>query len=262
MTTYERRQSLLDILRIQPGLRVPELAQALDVSEGTVRNDLNALEEEGRLRRVHGGAVLNQQAQFQNSSFVRRYQENGAAKLAIAREAALLVHDGDSILLDASSTDYYLARALSNRQRLSVVTNGFEVARELAENPSNNVILIGGVVNNNSSSVTGLLSERIIEELHIDKAFLSCSGFSLERGMTEILLSEAQIKRKVIESSRVLYALVDSSKFGREDLTSFASPRKILRMFTDKGISPEWAERLKEAGIEFTICEEEGVAVR
>jgi DeoR/GlpR family transcriptional regulator of sugar metabolism len=134
---------------------------------------------------------------------------------------------------------------------LRVVTNGFEVARELAGNPSNNVILIGGVVNNSSSSVTGLLSERIIEELHIEKAFLSCSGFSLERGMTEILLAEAQIKRKVIESSKDLYALVDSSKFGRADLTSF-----------DKDISPEWVEQLKELEIEYTICQDEGVLVK
>ena len=151
MTTYARRQSLLDILRNQPGLRVPELAQALDVSAGTVRNDLNALEDEGRLKRVHGGAVLSDQNQFQNNSFVRRYKQHVTAKHAIAREAALLVKDGDSILLDASSTAYYLACELSDRQGLRVVTNGFEVARELADNPSNNVILIGGVVNNDSS---------------------------------------------------------------------------------------------------------------
>ena len=262
MTTYERRQSMLDVLRKQPGLRVPELAQALNVSEGTVRNDLNALEDEGRLKRVHGGAVLNDQGEFQNNSFVRRYKQNAAAKLAIAREAALLVKDGDSILLDASSTDYFLARALSGRQELRVVTNGFEVARELAENTSNSVILIGGVVNNNSSSVTGLLSERIIEELRIEKAFLSCSGFSLERGMTEILLAEAQIKRKVIESSQQLYALVDSAKFGKEDLTSFASPKKVTRLFTDEGISQDWINRLHEADIEFTICREERVPAK
>ncbi len=164
--------------------------------------------------------------------------------------------NGDSILLDASSTCYYLARELSERQELRVVTNGFEVARELAQNTSNTVILIGGVVNNNSSSVTGLLSERIIEELNIQKAFLSCSGFSLERGMTEILLAEAQIKRKVIESSQQLFALVDSSKFGKEDLTSFASPKKIARLFTDNQLSSEWAARLKQVSVEFTICEE------
>ena len=259
MTTYERRQSLLDILRKQPGLRVPELALTLDVSEGTVRNDLNALEEQGALMRVHGGAVLNQQDQFQNISFVRRYQQNAAAKLAIAREAAVLVNDGDSILMDASTTAYYFAKALSERKRLRVMTNGFEVARELAQNATNTVVLLGGVVNNESSSVTGLLSEHIIEELHIQKTFLSCSGFSLERGMTEVHLAEAQLKRKVIESSQELFALVDSTKFGKEDLTSFAHPGKIKCLFTDNHLSSEWAERLREAGIEFTICEEEAV---
>jgi DeoR/GlpR family transcriptional regulator of sugar metabolism len=262
MTTYERRQSLLDTLRKQLGLRVSELAMSLDVSEGTVRNDLNALEQQGLLTRVHGGAVLNQQDHFQNHSFIRRYQQNAAAKLAIAREAAALVNDGDSILLDASSTAYYFAKALSERRRLRVMTNGFEVARELAQNTTNSVILIGGIVNNESSSVTGLLSEHIIEELHIQKAFLSCSGFSLERGMTEVLLAEAQLKQKVIESSQQLFALVDASKFGKEDLTSFARPEKIDRLFTDQRLSSDWAERLRQAGIEFTICEEEVVPVR
>jgi DeoR family fructose operon transcriptional repressor len=249
----------LDLLSKQSGLRVPELAKALDVSEGTVRNDLNALENQGRLTRVHGGAVLFENDQFQNNSFKLRSQINLAAKLAIAREAADLVKDGDSILLDASSTIYFFARALSKRSKLRVVTNGFEVARELAQNSSNNVFLIGGIVNNDSSSVTGLLSERIIEELRIQKAFLSCSGFSLERGMTEVHLAEAQLKRKVIESSQQLYALVDSSKFGQEDLTSFMRSEKITHLFTDTGLSSEWIEKLKLAGINFTLCEEEAV---
>lgn len=257
MTTYERRQSLLNLLRKQAGLRVPEIAKTLGVSDGTVRNDLNALEEEGRLKRVHGGAVLTEQNQFQNNSFVLRYKHNVAAKLAIAREAALLVNDGDSILLDASSTSYYLARALSERIKLRVMTNGFEVARELAQNTSNTVILVGGVVNNDSSSVTGLLSEQIIAEMHIEKAFFSCSGFSIERGMTEVHLEEAQIKRKAIESSKEIMALIDSSKFGKEDLTSFVSPKNITCLFTDDGISPTWVEQLQDADIEFTICKKE-----
>lgn len=254
MTTYERRQSLLDILRKQPGLRVPELAQALGISEGTVRNDLNALEEKGRLKRVHGGAVLNDQGQFQNYSFFRRFQQNAAAKLAIAREAAVLVKDGDSILLDASSTTFYLARNLSDRQKLRVMTNGFETARELAQNSSNTVILIGGVVNNDSSSVTGLLSEQVIEEIHIEKAFFSCSGFSLERGMTEGYFAEAQLKRKAIESAREVIALVDSSKIGKEDLTPFAAVEQITHLYTDHGITDAWVTRFKEAHITFTIC--------
>ena len=257
MTTYERRQSLIDMLHKQPGLRVSELAEALDVSQGTVRNDLNALEDEGRLKRVHGGATLTDQDQFQNDSFVRRYHQNVAAKHAIAREAALLVMDGDSVLLDASSTSYYLARALSERNKLRVMTNGFEVARELAQNSTNTVILIGGVVNNDSSSVTGLLSEQIIADMHVEKAFFSCSGFSVERGMTEVHFEEAQLKRKAIESSKQVIALVDSSKFGKEDLTPFARPTQITHLFTDTKITDEWQNRLHTATIPFTVCSEE-----
>jgi DeoR/GlpR family transcriptional regulator of sugar metabolism len=261
VTTYERRQFVFDLLRKQPGLRVPEIARTLGVSEGTVRNDLNALEEEGRLKRVHGGAVLSDRYQFQNNSFVRRYNQNVAAKLAISREAALLVNDGDSILLDASSTAYYLARGLAGRNKLRVMTNGFEVARELAQNTSNTVILIGGVVSNDSSSVTGLLSEQIIAEMHIEKAFFSCSGFSVERGMTEVHFEEAQLKRKAIESSKQIYALIDSTKFGKEDLTPFARPIQITHLFTDSGISDEWDTRLHWANIPFTACVKDSVPV-
>ena len=260
MISYKRRQSLLDLLRKQPGLRVPEIAKALSVSEGTIRNDFNALEAEGRLKRVHGGAVLKEQNRFQNNSFVRRYNQNVAAKLAIAREAALLVEDGDSIFLDASSTCYYLARALSEQAKLRVMTNGFEVARELAQNASNSVILVGGVVNNDSSSVTGLLSEQIIAEMHIKKAFFSCSGFSVERGMTEVHFEEAQIKRKAIESSEQVFALIDSSKFGKEDLTPFARPDQITRLITDSSLTPEWATKLKKAAIDLAVCEQEAMS--
>jgi DeoR/GlpR family transcriptional regulator of sugar metabolism len=256
LTTYERRQTLLELLHTQPGLRVPEIAQQLEVSEGTVRNDLNALEEEGYLTRVHGGAVLNSATQLVNAAFGVRHQEHSKEKDCIGAGAAKLVNDGDSILLDASTTAYYLALNLKKRSHLRVVTNGIEVARLLAQNPSNTVILIGGVVRQDGSSVSGLLSEQIIAELHIQKAFVSCSGFSVERGLTEVHLEEAQLKRKALESARQVFALVDSSKLGHEDLTIFARPSQIMQLFTDTGITGEWKARLEEATIPFTACGE------
>jgi DeoR/GlpR family transcriptional regulator of sugar metabolism len=255
MTTYERRQSLLELLRKQPGLRVPEVALALDVSEGTVRNDLNALEADGLLMRVHGGAVLNEQPKSFNAAFNIRHQEHRAEKATIAKVAAELVTDGDSLLLDSSSTAFYFAMRLGERRRLRIVTNGIEVARLLAQNASNTVVLIGGMMNPDGSSVTGLLSESIIAELHIQKAFVSCSGFSVERGMTEVHFEEAQLKRKALESVRQVFALVDSSKMGVEDLTSFARPLQITHLFTDAGLQEEWKARLSWANIPFTICE-------
>lgn len=256
MTTYKRRQSLLELLKKQPGLRVPEIASSLEVSEGTVRNDLNALEKEGYLTRVHGGAVLDSPAQLISATFGIRYQEHSKEKNCIGAGAASLVNDGDSILLDASSTAYYLALNLKERSRLRAVTNGIEVARLLAQNPSNTVILIGGVVGQDGSSVTGLLSEQIIAELHIQKAFISCSGFSVERGMTEVYLEEAQLKRKAIQSAQQVIALVDASKFGVEDMTLFVKPQQITQLITDAGISDEWKARLQEANIPFTLCDE------
>lgn len=259
MTTYERRQSLLELLRAQPGLRVPEIAQMLQVSEGTVRNDLNALEDEGYLTRVHGGAVLNSATQLVNAAFGIRHQEHAKEKNCIGVGAAKLVSDGDSILLDASSTIYYMALNLKEHSRLRVVTNGIEVARLLAKNPSNTVILIGGVMRQDGSSVTGLLSEQIMAELHIQKAFVSCSGFSVERGLTEVHLEEAQLKRRVLESAQQVFALVDSSKLGHEDLTIFARPVQITQLFTDSGITNEWKACLESANISFTVCAEETV---
>jgi len=262
LSTHERRISLLELLRKQPGLRVTELAANLGVSEGTVRNDLNALESEGRLTRFHGGAVLQDPGLFQNTSFSARHQEHIAEKKLIAYYAAQLVNDGDSILLDASSTAYYLGVAIQDKQRLRVITNGIDVARLLARNSTNSVILIGGVLNLDGSSVTGLFSEDIIQELRIQKAFVSCSGFSLVRGMTEVHLAEAQLKRKAIESAAQLIALIDSSKFGKEDLTPFARPDQINYLFTDTGLSPDWVALLQRAKLAVTICTAEAAPAR
>lgn len=258
LTIYERRQSLSELLRKQPGLRVPELARALGISEGTVRNDLNALEQQGRLTRVHGGAVLNEQPQFPSSSFNIRYHNEAAAKMKMARQAALLVNDGDSVFIDASTTVYYLARQLAERQRLRVVTNGIDVARLLAENPTHLVILLGGTVGSDGSSVTGLLSEQALEEFRTQKAFISSSGFSIQRGLTDVHLAGAHLKRKAIASAQQVLALVGSTKLGKEDLTSFAGINQINHLFTDDCLSDEWRARLIQAGIPFTICAEDG----
>ncbi len=254
MNTYERRQLLLELLRKQPGLRVPEIARATGVSEGTVRNDLNALEEDGRLTRMHGGAVLAEMSPQFGLSFGQRYIDNQDSKIAIAKKVAGLVEDGASLLLDASSTVYHLASELGNRNRLRIVTNGIDVARCLARNSTNTVVLMSGVVTPDGSSVTGSLSEQLIRDLHVQMAFVSCSGLSLERGLTDVLLEEAELKGKAIASAQKMIALVDSSKLGKEDLTSFASLNQISHLYTDSGISDEWAARLSSAGLDFTVC--------
>ena len=261
MTTFERRQQLMEILRKQPGIRVPELADALNVSQGTIRNDLDALEEEGLVQRVHGGAALFENLQPQSPSFGARSKKNAPAKQVIARWAAQLVQDGDSILLDASTTVYYLTRFLQDKNRLRVVTNGIEAARALAKNPTNTVILLGGVINQDGSSLTGPMAEQLLHDLYIQTAFVSCSGFTPEIGLTEVHLNQAQLKIKMVGAANQVIALVDSDKIGKVDLTPFARADQVTQLYTDQALSEAWVDTLRRAGIPFTVCGENQASV-
>ncbi len=256
MIPFERRQRILDLLREQPGVKVTELARRLGVSAGTIRNDLNALNGEGRLTRVRGGAVPRNEYRFISPLFAEHARTRAEAKQRIARCAARLVEDGDSILLDASSSVFALVPYLQNRHNLTIVTNGLEAALALAQNRSHSVILVGGVVRPDGTSVVGHLGEKILDELHFKTAFVSCSGFSVEAGLTEVDIQEVQLKRKMVRSAERVVALIDSSKFGRVDLTPFASLDQISHIFTDDEVSPQFIESLRRTGTAFTICGE------
>ena len=256
MTTYQRRQKLLDILKNEPGLRVPEIASRFSVSEGTVRNDLNALALSGQVLRVRGGAAHIEGQQTVSPAFTIRSNLNADLKDLISRLAARNVKDGDSILLDASTTVYAMAQHLQDRKGLRVISNGIEVARLLASNPTNTVILLGGILRQDGASITGSLSEKILKDLHIGSAYVSCSGFSFSAGLTEVDIHEAQLKEIAIRSSLQVIALVDSTKFGKSDLTSFARLDQLSHLYTDPGLTSNWREQLIRTGVNFTVCDE------
>jgi DeoR/GlpR family transcriptional regulator of sugar metabolism len=254
MPTFDRRQQLINLLQAQAGLRVPEIAEALGVSEGTVRNDLNALEAEGVLERVHGGARLLQELSAYTPAFAARLQTRREAKQAIAQKAAEFVQDGDSLLLDASSTVYALCAHLRQRKGLTIFTNGIETGRELVKNPANTVILLGGTLRSDGMTIHVPLDGEMLAGLHFKTAFVSCSGFSLEAGMTEVDIHEAQLKRKMITRAGKVIALIDSSKFGQVDLTTFANLNQIDTLLTDSDLDADCQARLREAGIHFLVC--------
>lgn len=256
MTTFERRQRILALLREQSGVKVTELAPLLDVSEGTIRNDLTALEEAGQLRRVRGGAVPKDNHNPLSPNLPDRARVNAPAKQRIARWAADMVQDGDSILLDASTTVFHMVPFLQDHQNLTIFTNGLETARALAKNPANTTILLGGVLRQDGISVTGHLGEKILKDLHINTAFVSCSGFSVEAGLTQFNLQEAQLKSHMIECAKQVVALIDSSKFGQASLTPFATVEQLSHIVTDSQTSPAYIEQLRQTEISFTICGE------
>jgi DeoR/GlpR family transcriptional regulator of sugar metabolism len=179
---------------------------------------------------------------------------NAEAKQRIARQAANTIEDGDAILLDASTTVFAMVPYLQNCHNLTIVTNGIEVGLALAQNPSHTVILVGGILRPDGTSVVGHLGQRILDALHIKTAFVSCSGFSVEAGLTEVDIQEVQIKSEMIGSAERVVALVDSTKFGKVDLTSFASLQQISHIFTDGHLDPDFVKQLRHTCTDLTVC--------
>ncbi len=252
----ERQQQLIGLLRREPGLAVPELAARLSVSAGTVRNDLRFLAQNGQVVRVRGGGtVLPEPVEVPASSFVTRTRQNETAKQAIGRKAAECVQDGDSLLLDASTSAFHLGQFLKNRHGLRVVTNGIEVARLLSQNPTHMVMLVGGTLRAGTQSVTGPWSLRILDEVCTRYAFVSCSGFTPEGGMTEVDVYEAEFRVKAISAATQVIALIDASKYGKIELSPSVKLDRISQIYTDRALAPEWIERLQRTGVHFTLCE-------
>jgi ribose transport system substrate-binding protein len=281
MIAFERRQLILRLLYEQPGMTVPMLAKELEVSEGTIRNDLDALEGEQKVQRVRGGAILiappggapgnlprslprsgprseasNGAAGAANLGLPAKMEVSAQAKKRIARWASNLVEQGETILLDASTTVLHMAPYLQEHQQLTIVTNGVEIARQLAANPANTVILLGGILQRDGGAVTSTLGAAILQELHIRTAFVSGVGFDLQAGLTETSLQEAPLKRLMLQAANRVVALVDASKLGKMGPASVARPEQITHLFIDSDVDAEIVEALRGQPFDLTICGE------
>ena len=202
---------------------VSDLGQRLGVSDVTIRSDLAALERQGSLQRIHGGAVRPPDGS-RLSPFQDRLGRNGRLKRSIGRRAAALVDDGERIFVDSSTTAYAVLAGLQDRSDLTVVTNGIDAARSASENPRYRVTLIGGLLRPSRSSLVGPASEAALRSWHFDKAFVSCTGFNFGDGFLEDGPEEAAVKRAAVESADEVIALVDASKLATATgVASFAT---------------------------------------
>ncbi len=246
MEVYKRRQAILELLKEQGELSVDDLVFRLAVSANTIRNDLNALAGENLLRRIRGGAVAVDGHDRYAGAFAERCQTNRAAKEQMGRWAAGLVNDGDAIVLDASSTIYHLATFLTARKDLTVVTNGLPAALLLAQNPSNKVILAANTVRSDGQTVVGSLQPDLLNHFFASKCFITCSGLSLEQGLTEVDVDEAPLKSQMTKLARQVIALIDHSKFGQIDTYRFAELNQIDHLVTDEMVDEESLSALRQ----------------
>jgi ribose transport system substrate-binding protein len=256
LTTFERQRTIVKLVEERSSVKVDDLAKLFEVSEGTIRNDLTALESQDALTRIRGGAIAKNGLELPEFYLGQQTQPNRAAKQRIARWAADLVRDGDVIFLDASTTVMHMASYLREQRNITVITNQLECARLLAKDSSKTVILTGGILSTDGLAVTGWLSQETLKDLHIKIAFLSCSAMSLDVGLMESSLESAHFKEQVVSSSRQIVALVDSSKINTVSLRPFARLEQLHHLITDDALSPPIIEHLRTLHVPLTICGE------
>ncbi len=251
MFAQQRHQAILERLQEEKAIKASELMERFNVSFETVRRDLEHLEKAGRLRRVHGGAVLSRLDYTKELPLNMREGAYVEEKREVARIAARFVNEGMSIAMDASTTNHHLARLLKNQiTRLTVITNSLAIAQELSDVPGYRIILPGGVLHNEEQSMIGELAEQFTAMFHADLFFMSISGATLEEGLTDYGIGEVQVKKVMLQNAKRTIALADSSKLGAVSLLKVCGADEVECLITDSAVEPEFAESFKSKGIE------------
>jgi len=247
----ERQEHIARIVEEHGRARVSDLAVQFRVSSVTIRKDLIALESQRRLVRAHGGAIAIDQRRPE-LSFDIRERLQADEKQRIGAAGAALVHDGESIVMDASTTSLSVARHLKARggwSQLTVITNGLRLASELAGHPGIVVLMLGGRVRWEALSVVGQLGDGLFSRVNVQKAFLGAAGFTVESGMADATDEEAQIKRSMVAAAREVIAIVDHTKWERAAFATFCPTDKISIVLTDERAPDPMVRALTARGV-------------
>ena len=236
MIAIQRHREILTELNAKGAVKVSTLADRFKVTEETIRRDLEKLANDGRLRRTHGGAVLPQDPD-QEVPYWQRELMNEEEKSAIAREAAKMVNQGDTIILDASSTAWHLTRLLPDVPMV-VLTNSSQVAVSLARHKHVKVIVSGGILPRASLSFVGPLAEETLSRYHADKAFLSCRAADVAHGVSDANELQAMVRRCMLKISDRHILMVDHSKLDRRALATIAPLSDFHEVITDGQTTP------------------------
>jgi DeoR family transcriptional regulator, aga operon transcriptional repressor len=245
-TERERHHEIVRVLEAAGRVSVPDLAKRFGVSVVTVRKDLERLERRRLLRRVRGGAVPAPSPD--EGSFEIRLQLQVAEKIAIAREAARMVRDGDAIAVDGSTTCYYLIKELLNRRGLVVVTNGLPAAEALVESDAT-VVMPGGTLRRSSWALVGDMGATLAGRGRLTYGFFGLRALSPELGLLELSPEETAVKRRLVAISAAVYGLFDSDKVGRFALHPFVETAGITGLITDAGMPDEEVLAWKASGV-------------
>lgn len=249
MLAIERKNEILHKLRTEQRVLVSELAVHYGVTEETIRRDLEKLEKDGYATKTYGGAIWGNSTKT-DLSYTIRNKTNVEAKNAIADIAALLIEDGDHLMLDDSSTSLYVARKLKEKKNLTVITNSVELIVEFANMENWTIISTGGTLKPDSLALIGPLPSQMLSSYHVDKVILSCKGIDAKAGITDSSEYHAQTKQAMIRSAKKRILVLDGTKFDKISFVEIAPLDQVDVIITNAKPSGEWMDHFRRKGIE------------
>ena len=248
MLSHERQREVLRQMRLRGGGNVRELAAAIGVSPSTIRRDLTEMDEQGLLRRVHGGASLPDNDL--EVAHIARELEQSAEKRRIGLAATQLVEDFSTVLITGGTTTEAMLSHLQGREGLTVITNGLNVALQLSRHPEITVVVLGGILRHAEMSLLGGLAEAAVQEFEVDRAFTGTYGLDPTVGLTGASVHEASTDRRLLQCARSIVVLADSSKFARRGPVRLATVDQLSTVITDTDAPASAVAALRDAGVE------------
>ena len=249
----ERQKQILSLLSRQGRLSVAEIVEQFSVSEATARRDLESLASDGKVQRVHGGAIAVEQAPPE-LPILERENEQTDDKLRIGHVTAELIADNESVFLGSGTTVLEVAKNLRDRKNLTVITNSLPVLNTLAGIKEITVISLGGMLRDSELSFIGHITEQALAEVRVDKVIMGTRGISLENGLTNDYLQETLTDRAILKIGREVIIVADHTKINRVS-TAFLAPLDAVRVFiTDSKADKKFIQALKKTGVEVIVA--------
>jgi len=254
MIADQRRQEILRLIEEQGFIRISNLGKTFDVTDMTIRRDIDFLSELGLVRRVHGGAVSENEGINLATTFLKRNTEFTSEKERIGLRAQEFVEEGSTIFIDGGSTNELFARHIDPKKNLKIITHALNIAWILSQNENHELFVPGGILNRLTMTFNGPEVEKIYEELNADVLFIAASGISLENGLTDPTWLDSSIKKAMIASSKMVILLIDSHKFDLVSSRTFSTLKQVDLLITDSGIDKEKLERYCSTGIDILLA--------
>jgi DeoR/GlpR family transcriptional regulator of sugar metabolism len=257
MISSERRRLISEKVLSEGQISISDISSQFNISEMTARRDLNVLDHEGLIRRVHGGAVASLGRSYE-PPFRSRLTTQSEIKRIIGLKAAELIFDGESVALDVGTTTLEIIPGLEGKRNLTLVASSLQIAHEIVRRLSLEqdvrLILTGGIVRAGELSMVGSIPERAHRELHVDKAFLGIGGISLQDGLTEFNLEDSRIKKVLLEQAREKIIVADGSKFGKITFAHVGPLTAVDKIITDSSAPQHLVEEIRAAGVKVIIA--------